>query len=111
VIWYGGAQGNQLIKIDIDTKQVKMYPMPYAYSFPYAIAVDKDHKVWVTATASDRIYRFDPVTEKFTAFVLPTRGADVRFLDIDNTAGSPVIWMPYYGTSKLAKMEFRTTKH
>jgi virginiamycin B lyase len=110
VIWYGGAQGNQLIKVDINTKQVRMYPMPYAHSFPYAVAVDNNHKVWVTATASDRIYRFDPETEKFTDFVLPTRGADVRFLDIDNSTGETVIWMPYYGASKIAKMEFRTPK-
>jgi virginiamycin B lyase len=54
--------------------------------------------VWLSDFGANTIMRFDPKTEKFTAFALPSRGGNVR--QILGRAGE--IWLPESGADKLA---------
>ena len=106
--WVTLSKGGALLKIDINTKKLTEYPLPYRYSFPYHAAVDRNHMVWVSGLNTDRVFKFDPFTEKFTEYDLPTRGTDIRFVAVDNTTDPPEIWVPYYQSSKMARIQFRT---
>ena len=107
-VWYGESQGNRLAKIDIHTRQVKEYLMPYQYVFPYAIGVDTDHMVWITSVNSDRLYKFNPSTEKFTVYRLPSLGTDIRYIAIDSGTNPSTLWLAYWGVNKIARIQFRT---
>jgi streptogramin lyase len=97
-----------LLRIDIKTNQTKEYPLPHAYSQPYATAVDKNGVVWINTINLDRIVRFDPKTERFTEFQLPTRGTEVRHIQVDNRTNPPTIWVPYNRVNKVVRLQFRT---
>jgi streptogramin lyase len=56
---------------------------------------------------SDRIARFDPATEKFTEFELPTRGTEIRHIQVDSSTNPPTVWLPYDRTNKIARVQFR----
>ena len=46
----------------------------------YAVYVDETDAVWLTDFGGNAIVRFDPVSERFTSFPLPSDGAAVRQL-------------------------------
>ncbi|MGH9560149.1 MAG: hypothetical protein ACRD3S_01735, partial [Terracidiphilus sp.] len=77
------------------------------YSFPYALAVDKNHMVWIAAEDTDSVFKFNPFTEKFTEYRLPSLGADLRCVSVDNSTDPPTVWVPYFQTSKIARIQFR----
>ena len=59
--------------------------------------------VWLSDFGGDAILRFDPTTEEFTLFTLPTRGAKVRQI-----LGRPgEVWLSESGADKIAVI--RTT--
>jgi streptogramin lyase len=63
---------------------------------PYALAVEpKTQNVWITVNMSDRMFRFEPTTEQWTAYPLPTRGLftrDVVFAADGMVCGSSNPW-------------------
>ena len=108
-VWIGEYFAGRLGKINIHTKEYTSYEVPYKYSSPYDARVDKNHMVWVVLMNSDRIAKFDPVTEKFTEYPFPSVGTDTRFIDIDNSTDPPTIWIPYYRPNRMARIQFRNT--
>jgi virginiamycin B lyase len=107
-VWVGEFYGGNLMKIDIHTKKVTEYRVPFPESHPYGAVIDKNHMVWVYEMNSDRVLRFNPFTEQFTEYPFPSLGTDNRFLDVDNSTDPPTLWLPYYRVNKIARMEFRT---
>ena len=105
--WVALSKSNAIAKVDIHTKKVTEYPLPHPYSFPYQVTVDKDHMVWIVAMNTDRLFKFNPYTEKWTEYPLPTLGSDSRAIDIDNSTTPPTVWLPYWGASKVARIQFR----
>jgi virginiamycin B lyase len=95
------------MRININTKAVTEYPAPRPYMQPYAVAVDKNHMVWVTTLNTDRLLRFDPSTQQFTEVLLPTRGTEIRHIAIDNRGSSPTVWVPYWRANKIASIQLR----
>ena len=39
--------------------------------------------MWICATTSDSLWRFDPIAERFTMYPLPTRVSYTREIDFD----------------------------
>jgi hypothetical protein len=52
--------------------------------------------------------RFDPKTSTWTAFDLPTRGSEARYISVDERDGVTEVIIPYYRTSKVAVMTVRS---
>ena len=44
----------------------------------YAVYVDEQDKIWLSDWGANALVRFDPVTETFTPFPLPSSTANVR---------------------------------
>ena len=92
-LWWGEFSANRLLRIDARDNSRKEYPLPIPYSMPYAVTVDKNHQVWINMISTDRVARFDPATEKFTDYVLPTRGTESVTSGIDDRPAVPEVWI------------------
>jgi virginiamycin B lyase len=71
--------------------------MPGNSPQPYAVYVDDRDIVWISDFGSDSIVRFDPRTERFDPFALPSSGASVRQL----LGRRGEVWGAESGTDKL----------
>lgn len=83
-LWIPSFESGMLMKFDSKTETfVKSYRLPVLaegeYETPYAVAVEPNTQhVWIAANMSDRILRFDPVSETFKAYPSPTRVTFLR---------------------------------
>jgi virginiamycin B lyase len=76
MIWYVNSSQGRLGRLDPKTGQVKEWPSPSGpKSHPYAIAV-VDNIVWYNESGQrpDTLVRFDPATERFQSWVIPSGG-------------------------------------
>ena len=64
---------------------------------PYAVCVDATDKVWVTDFSTNTLQRFDPDTERWRAYPIPTEDALVRQI----VAVDGVIWGAESATERL----------
>ncbi|OFV97471.1 MAG: hypothetical protein A3F68_07570 [Acidobacteria bacterium RIFCSPLOWO2_12_FULL_54_10] len=108
-VWIANSWGDQLSKIDIKTHKVTQYPYPSpGFGLVYDTTIDKNGMVWINLMNADRVARFDPKTEKWTEFSLPSIGTENRFIAVDNYKTPVEVWVPYWRTNRLARMQFRT---
>ncbi len=108
-IWVALWWGNRLAKIDIKTHKITYYPYPQAgYPGVYDTVVDKNGMVWINLMNADRIARFDPESEQWIDYQLPTLGAETRHISVDNHKDQVEVWTPYWRTSRVARLQFRS---
>jgi streptogramin lyase len=109
VVWGPSWFGGSLIKVDTKTRQVSSYRYPYGdASSGYEASVDKDSNVWVAFIHDDMISKFNPTTEQWTSYFLPTLGIKTHGLQAVTVDGRTQLAMCYLGAGKCAKLEFRT---
>lgn len=110
-VWVALWWGNALAKIDIRTHKVAYYRYP-GPGFPglYDTVIDKKGLVWMNMMNADAVARFDPKTEKWTEFPLPSRATENRFVAIDDRKDPVEVWIPYWRTHKIARIQFRTAE-
>tara|TARA_R110002073_G_scaffold3808_14_gene25440 strand:+ start:139 stop:2043 length:1905 start_codon:yes stop_codon:yes gene_type:complete len=91
------------------------YPIPVepaGSEVPYAVFVDQqtDH-VWITGTQSDSIIRFEPESENWTIYPLPTLVTYTRELDMDagrnvwTSHSSSPAWHVEGGIPKVTRLD------
>ena len=107
-MWGPGWTSDHLVKIDIETHDVTLYPFPYRDGGCYQAVVDLDGIVWTVFTNADAVGRFDPSTEEWTWYDLPTVGTESHGLQVVAVDGRTQVGVPYWGSSKMAKLEFLT---
>jgi streptogramin lyase len=105
-VWAADFYGEDLARINIRTMEVKYYDLPIPYASPYAVKVDKNHVVWTALRNADRVGSFDPKSNKWTVYQLPTLGSECRDITIDAKTGD--VWLPSWRTSKAFRLQFRT---
>ena len=106
-VWVPEFFAGKLAKIDIQTHKVTEYPLPFRYTKPYAAGVDKNHMVWIVGLNSDHVYKFNPFTESWTPYRIPSLGMDMRHVDVDNSTDPPTIWTAYFKANKVVRLQFR----
>lgn len=107
-VWGPGWFNDALIKVDTRTHKVTEYRYPWRDGGSYQAAVDGDGIVWVVFTNGDYIGRFDPKTEKWLRYDLPTLGTEAHGLQVTTVNGRTQVTAPYFAAGKTAKLEFRT---
>jgi streptogramin lyase len=108
VLWVGDSWGANLARIDTHTHAVDFVPLP-AHQQPYHVAVDSHHDAWTNLWGADRLIRYDPNTGTWTAFDLPTRGAEPRYVSLLERAGKDTeLAIPYFRARKVAVMTLRS---
>lgn len=109
-VWVANWWGDNLARINIKTRKVKYYSPPHPEGFEgvYDTVIDKNGMVWMNLMNADRVARFDPKAEKWTEFMLPSRGTETRFIAVDNRTDPVEVWVPYWRTNRIARIQFRT---
>jgi streptogramin lyase len=107
VLWVGTSWGDALARIDTNTREVSFVPMP-PFRQPYHVAVDSKHDVWTNVWMTDQVLRYDPNAKAWTAFDLPTRGGEVRYVSLLEQNGQMQVVLPYFRARKVAVMSFRS---
>jgi streptogramin lyase len=103
-VWVPNNAGNNLARINIRTLETKYYPVQ---GNPYFVTVDKDSMVWTNLFADAKVARFNPRTEQWTYFTLPSR-CESRNISVDDIRGE--VWVPCANTSRVIRLQFRTAE-
>ena len=73
------------------------------------MAVDTKHNAWTNLWGADRVLRYDPKTSTWTAFDLPTRGAEPRYVSLLEQEGAQTrVVLPYFRARKVAVITLRS---
>ncbi len=108
ILWIGDSWGANLARIDTHTLAVTYVPLPNEQQ-PYHVAVDKNHNAWTNLWTADRVMRYDPKSGTWTAFDLPTRGAEPRYVSLLERDGQDTkVVLPYFRARKVAVMTLRS---
>jgi len=107
VLWVGNSWGANLARIDTKTRQVTYVDLPHRMQ-PYHVHVDSKHRPWTNIWGGDRVMRYDQATKQWTAFDLPTRGAEPRYISVREADGEPTqVVLPYFRARKIAVITLR----
>jgi len=107
-VWGPGWTSDQLIRIDIVTSRITVSPFPHRDVGAYQSVVDNDGMVWHPLTNADAVTKFDPKTGAWTWYDLPTRGTETHGMQVATVNGRTQLGIPYWGSAKMAKVEFLT---
>ena len=109
VLWVANSWGGSLTRVDTSTGDMTFVPMPNpATQQPYEARVDNSHNVWVPMWTTDQIAKYDPATSQWTMFDLPTRGTEVRIVNLLEQAGKKEVVFAFPRSSKVAVMNVRS---
>ncbi len=113
-VWFNGhftKQPELIGYLDTQTGDVKTYevpvePMPDGGStIPYGLRMGPDGTLWATQLVGGRLIRFEPDTETFTLYPLPTPYSGPRRPDI---GADGIVWIPEYANNRLARFDPQT---
>jgi streptogramin lyase len=108
ILWVGNSWGANLARIDTRTHATSYVPLPGGMQ-PYHVAVDHNHNAWTNIWGGDRVLRYNPQTSTWTAFDLPTRGAEPRYVSLLERDGQATqVVLPYFRARKVAVMTLRS---
>jgi streptogramin lyase len=109
-VFTGNSFGGTLAKINIHTKETTLVPLPDPESQqPYQVAVDSNHQVWTNLWSTDKVAKYDPATNKWTLFELPTRGTESRYISVLEQPGKPMqVVVPYSRGRKVGVLTPRS---
>ena len=90
-LWIPLSGVGTLLRYNTRDGSQKEYALPDADTFPYSARYDsKSGRVWVTGNGGNAIYVFNPKTEKFVTFRMPSALSYGRMVSIDYATGD--VW-------------------
>lgn len=110
-IWFNGhftKNPEQIGYLDASTGVVKTFDVPSPVmpdggsTIPYGLRLAPDGSLWGTQLMGGRLVKFEPQTERFTNYELPTPYSGPRRLDV---AKDGTVWIPEYAAGKLARFD------
>jgi streptogramin lyase len=104
-VWFGEYYANKLGMFDPKTEKFKEWAAPTPWVGPYPAKTDKNGDAWTAGMSTDLILRLDHKTGKFTEYMLPTVNANIRHIDVDNSASPVAVWVAEVHQGKIAKIE------
>ncbi|OFW14786.1 MAG: hypothetical protein A3H29_08190 [Acidobacteria bacterium RIFCSPLOWO2_02_FULL_67_21] len=108
-VYAGTYWTGKIAQFDARTKTfVKLHDVPNGrWGQPYKPFPDRSHMVWFGMSADDKLGKLNPTTGQMTMYPLPSRGTNSRHLAVHDTPEGPVVWVPYTGVGKIARVQFR----
>ena len=104
-VWFGEYYADKLGMFDPRTEKFKEWTAPTPWLGPYPAKADKKGDVWTSGMGADLVDRLDPRTGKFTEYMLPTVNANIRHIDVDDSASPVAVWVAEVHQGKIAKVE------
>ena len=102
-VWFADFGGSKLGMLDPATGAIREYDTPDAFGKPYGIAVGPDDRIWYEESSKGKVVAFDPATEQSEVLAIPTSGAIVRNMAVDEPRGR--IWLALSGTGRLGRID------
>ena len=102
--WFGEFYADKIGVIDLNTDTVKEYDTASKYLSPYYARPDKNGKIWVSSTGSDRLLRLDPGTGEILQYLMPV-AYDARKVVVDLSAAVTTVWLPNKNAAQLIRVE------
>lgn len=102
-VWFTRLHTDEIGRVDPDTGEVTMFRTPFVS--PRRLRTDADGNLWITVFAEGRLAKFDPRTEAFTLYDLPTlpAGSETPYsLNVDRRRG--IVWIN--GTASDSMISF-----
>jgi streptogramin lyase len=103
-VWVPNNSASNIAKINIHTLETKYYPVE---GNPYFVTVDPDSNVWTNLFTDAKVGKFNPRTEQWTYYTLPSR-CESRNISFDPTRAD--VWVPCANTSRVIRLQFRTAQ-
>ena len=103
-LWVALNGNGKLAKIEPEARRIAAeYAMPAGENGnPYAVTVAGDGKVWANEIRTDTVALFDPKTEKFRVFQLPSKDVGIRKMVVD---GQGRLWYMGSHNGRLGVIE------
>lgn len=131
-IWFTTQSTNKIVKFDSASQTYKEYQIPstadlpkseWKYSptnktppkdaheviagSPGVIVADKNDKLWFVEQLGNKIGSFDPATEKFVEYDVPTPRSNPYDIAIDSEGN---VWFVEWNAGKVGKLDFKSKK-
>lgn len=108
--WDGGFSpggGKRVITyVNPSTGQTQDFVMPSRWSRPYNAVGDPDGNAgWTAPDVTDLMVKADLKTGEMTEWPLPSRGKEVRNIDIDLSTNPPSIWFPNQRQGRIVRFQ------
>ncbi len=106
-IWFTRLHADTIGTINPASGEVKMIDTPF--QSPRRLRVDADNIVWMTAFADGKIFSYNPGTEKFTGYDLPTAKNAVETpysLNVDRARKR--VWVTGTASDTLIRFDIRS---
>jgi virginiamycin B lyase len=102
-LWFAENYSFKIGLFDPETKKITEWEDPAPWNGAYDAVRDKDGYVWVGGMLSDLVTRFNPKTDEFIHYLLPSQGANIRRVEVDNSTSPPTFLV---GENHQAKIAF-----
>lgn len=100
-LWIPEYAGNALTVFEPAAERFTRYELPVPDAAPYVVRIDHRRRLaWVGTATADAAFAFDLETKEFLAYPLPSVGALVRHIDIDERTGE--VWLAYGAVPGIA---------
>jgi copper transport protein len=87
-VWFTDTPDSKIGYFDIKTEQFHIIPLPVK-SIPISLETDNDGNLWIALVDQHMLLRYDPISEEFTDYKLPTNPAGPVALTRDQNG---MIW-------------------
>jgi streptogramin lyase len=109
VLWVANSWSGTLTRVDGKTQEMTFVPLPDTFNHqPYHVQPDSQHNVWAPLWTTDQIAKYDTTAKSWTMYDLPTRGTEVRIVNILERGDTRQLVFAYARSSKIASMSFRS---
>lgn len=105
-VWVPNWAQSNIAEINIKTHKVTYHELPMKMH-PYKTTVDKFHNVYTDTQVGDGMYKFNPSTQEWTFYQIPTHGCSSRHMSFDDNKNEA--WIPCDQADTVDRIQFRTT--
>jgi streptogramin lyase len=104
-LWFGDFLGHRFGKMNVKTGFVKFYKPPTPNATVYGVTFNQvDGNIWFADMNGNNITRFNPKTEKFTEFPIPSR-ADRTYARFIAADAKGRVWFTEYFGDKIGYVD------
>jgi virginiamycin B lyase len=104
-LWYTGQRANNLGRVDMNTGQVREFPLPGQHG-PHGLVSDRDGNIWYTGNTAGLIGKLDPKTGRVTEYKMPDPAARDPHTPIFDRNG--ILWFTVQTGNFVGKLDPKT---
>jgi virginiamycin B lyase len=104
-LWYTGQRAQTLGRVDMNTGQVREFPLPGRHG-PHGLVADRDGNIWYTGNAAGLVGKLDPKTGQVTEYKMPDPAARDPHTPIFDRNG--VLWFTVQGGNFVGRLDPKT---